>query len=61
MGLEAIPVVCIGCKDFVMQPDCKPIINESLVEHKVFTNINEADDMIAFVDCNIKVGNGRGG
>jgi hypothetical protein len=44
-----------------MQPDCKPIINESLVEHKVFTNINEADDMIAFVDCNIKVGNGRGG
>jgi hypothetical protein len=60
MGFEVIPAVYHGSRVFILQPDCKPIISESLVEHEVFTNTDKGDDMIVFVDCDIKVGNGRG-
>ncbi len=58
-GLEIIPVVRVGGRVIVMEPNGKSVIDEPLVVHEI--GANEGDDIVALVDGNIKVGNGWSG
>ena len=52
-GLEIGPVAVVGCRIVVMQPDSKSVVNESLVESKIF--LEEREDVYMFVDGKVQI------
>ena len=57
--LEGGPVVVVGMWVRVMEPDTKAIVNES--SEKVQGGVWAKDNVVAFVERYVEVGNGRGG
>ena len=45
-----------GCKILVMQPEGESIVNKSFVVHEIWAN--EGDNVVMFIDCNVKICNG---
>ena len=52
-GLEIGPVVGAGRRIFVMQPYSDSVVNESLVERKIF--LEEREDVYLFVDGDVQI------
>jgi hypothetical protein len=57
--LEVGPVLGINCGTKVVKPDCKTVINESPVEEEAL--VKERNNVCHLIDCNVEVGNSRGG
>ncbi len=45
-GLEIIPVVCVGGRVIVMEPNGQSVINEYLVVHEI--GADEGDDIVVW-------------
>ena len=52
-GFEVFSVVGVSHRIIVVQPDGNSVVNESLVERKVF--LEELEDVYLFVDCNVQI------
>ncbi len=52
-GFEVFPVVGIGRRIVIVQPDVNSFVNESLLERKVF--LVKWENVYLFVDCNIQI------
>ena len=53
---EIFPVVGIGRRIVIVQPDVNSVVNESLVERKAF--LEEWEDVYLFVDCDVQIFDG---